>query len=570
MIFLFVPMKNLRIFFIIFVILSIISTSTYYYFNMIVPNLENLTSNWQKDKKLDLIKFRRISPVLWPWFGIRLEQVSFSNNGELKWQAPKIELELSLKSAALAENRINHIRIYNPRIELKTKLINWQKQLNETSLPETIGFPAILTNRSLEVEISHANFKLKETELIDVNAHASRIQKDNPFTLSINGSWQQHPFDFSVLITDYPKIIKFDNMHLSLNEMAKKYGMSNVKINSDAYYNKERNKLVLNNLVLMTPEARLQGKIGVELSEELASHGNIILPAAPCRQILDDLNLRLGADKDFLARCSAQADWQDNNLNFTLSTVDFKAVGKMLLNDPKSEKNEIKLLGGNINILKPVKSGEVSISDRLDAWFSKLEWRDTYLNNLPVNIVACKKQGYITNCKLNDNIITRLKGNHSGHLALRRLSPKEIMQATGKNPEIDIEGEISGYYSWRVDSGITTYSGSLDSNKIVLNNIDIKSALKHNALSQNLIIKKGGVNTWKKFRLEFQGLNDITRINYLKLVANDSNISASGILDLGSGVYSIELLSRVKRYNLIGKWPENIRLLLSQSSPGRI
>lgn len=541
-------MSNTRRIVISTIVLCLVAYFGYFYFAIMSPKLEQIAGNLFKDTRSSTIKAKA-----WPWFGFQILNAKLSGNG-YDIDVPEVDLELSLKDAAVGDYKINKVTIKNARGNVKA--------IQDILTGEIFGIKGV--SLSEEISLGVINAKINDN-ISNLNIAAYNISKSMPYTLNVNCNWRNYPIEFSTLISNKDNLIKMDNSHLSLSDLSKNYVTSTLKINSDMTYDTVNKKMLFTNLVATTPELRAQGKIKVDLANGIITSGKIELPPSPCQQILNYIGYDVSETKEFLARCTGNFNWQEHELEFDISTEDLKANGKINLKDEASKGNTLEIYGSQIDIMQSVKKADLSIFDLFYKWFSQISWHDTQYNNFKIKDINCFKNADLMSCDANGDDNTKLKlkemNLNSGTILLDNFNSKQIYNLLGVKPIINFDAEIAGSYTWQKNQGTLAYDGNITAKNITINNWNLEELISDKALSQKLVFTSTNKDSWQKATLVLRGLNDIMHIRKISLVRDKDSVSGHGIVDIGSGSLSLELTGAKHDYNILGKWPDSIQFI---------
>ncbi len=535
-------------------VVAICASISYLYFAKLVPGLAK--SHLEPNHKA--LNYQEISVHKWPWFGLRLKQANYKST-TFSWRAPSLDLEIALKPAFFSKHYISKISMKNPEFIFKGDLEKWRNGLKINLLPETIGLPEMSFYENFKISIQNASFRVNKLSLDHVSINTTTIQNNVPFTLTIQGDWQQHPFKFSALMTKSAQGIRLDNTHLTIEHLSKAFGMSYIKINSDLLVN--NHNLTLSNLAIMTPEVRAQGQAKINLSDLGNSSGFLEMPGAPCRNILNNLNLVLDTKKSFLKNCSGKIKWQAKKLDIMLDSDDLSANAKLNLANAGDPQSELNLKAGNINSLFSKNKSKIVLNKLLTHWFNKIVWGKPKLGRMLMEQVTCNKVNNTFVCNANitqkAHFKVNLKDFDSGTVRLTNITPAMAFSVIGSNLSNILTGEFNGKLSWHRNLSTLIYKGSISSPELTLIDWHLRDYLANKEITDKIVKVNGKIEKWSGLSIIFSGLNDI--LNFNKVTADD--FYANGIVDLGSGALSIDLKAKERQFNLLGKWPDEIYLL---------
>ena len=563
----------------ILLILVFLSLITWYFAKM-VPGLYQL----EQQAKTNSVRSEHIKVSSLPWFGLKLENVQYDSNNvepdseiydqpKISWQAPTVNLEFALRPGLLLNYNISKIIINEPIIHIESPA-KFQQSLKLAKLKQQFGMPNLILNDSFKLSIHNATIKLPGFELTDVNLHTTSISEQTPFSANITGKWQQHAFKASAIFVPSPNGIKLNNLHFKLDKLSDKFGMSNIKINTDASIIGRQVKF--DNFVIMTPEARLQGGLTFDILEPKQTSGALELPIAPCQNVLTSLGLKPSTDPKLLADCSGSVKWQNQLLELELDALDLSAKAKFNLamkNDPGAT---LKLKGGklayfyyndltnnqntnNLNTKASKQLTPINLNKIIHKWFTNILWEETTLGNLLIKQIKCRRNFKSLSCQLDDYNL-RMHDLNSGAVRLENTNIDVLLKALGTSTN-NLNGKIFGTINWSKQPQAFAYKARLRSPELIIKNWPTTELLQ-TLNKQNLRLKiqkaDGQLHKLQNIKIKLQGLNDILNFNEISF----ANIKANGILDIASGALAIDIKQLKQEFNLIGNWPDALYILL--------
>ena len=178
----------------------------------LIPNMDRITVN-------SAASYKSLEPNKWPWFGINLNSVQYQSD-DFRLTSDNIKLELNIQDALFGHYLVHKIIIEQPKIKITGSITSWNKAIQKQLLPFQKSFGKVKPKSVFKISVHDANIMLGPYNIEHASIHTTDIQKNNPFSVNIEGIWQEHPIKFSALVTKDGKNIKLENTHLTFNNMS--------------------------------------------------------------------------------------------------------------------------------------------------------------------------------------------------------------------------------------------------------------------------------------------------------------------------------------------------------------